>query len=305
MPDIPSISVLLPVYNARKYLAEAMDSLLAQSGPALEILAVDDGSTDGSLRLLRRYANRDGRVRIISRANTGIVGALNDAIAQSRGEFLARMDSDDVALPDRLAKQAQFLAANPDIVCVGTQVRLIDPYGVELPEKWQPRLELEHEKIEQGLLRGNGWALIHPTVIMRREPVEAVGGYRRQFQHAEDIDLYLRLAEIGRLANLPEVLHRYRQHLSSVNRTHRARQIEIITAIVCETYQRRGGAMPADWVLRWPELPEAWKQRCDWAWHALKAKQIRAARKHALCAMRLRPWHRDSWRVLACALRGR
>jgi glycosyltransferase involved in cell wall biosynthesis len=295
----------MPVYNARRYLVEAVQSVLSQSLDDFELIAVEDGSSDGSGRILRRFAGRDRRIRIISRGNTGIVQALNDALKQARGEFLARMDADDVSLPTRFDLQVQFLRAHPEVVAVGSHVELIDPYGVIFPDKWQPRLALEHDGIEADLLRGNGWALIHPSVMMRRADVEAIGGYRREFQHAEDIDLYLRLAERGKLANLPEVLHRYRQHLGSVNRVHRDRQIEIITAIVKDAHQRRGTTMPPNWKLEWPEMPGRWKQHCDWAWHALKSGQAPAARKHALNALRAQPLNRDSWRLIFCAIRGR
>src|SRR3954469_1098404 len=114
----PAVSVIMPVYNARAYVAEAIDSVLAQTFGDFELILVDDGSTDGSLDILRGYEKRDPRVRVISRPNTGIVGALNDGLKLARGEFIARIDADDASLPNRFEKEIAFLRAHPDVVIV-------------------------------------------------------------------------------------------------------------------------------------------------------------------------------------------
>jgi GT2 family glycosyltransferase len=215
------------------------------------------------------------------------------------------MDADDVALPHRLEKQLAFLREHPEVVCVGCHVALTDPYGVEFADVRQPSLSLDHDAIVEQLFRGNGWAMVHPSVMMRRDAVEEVGRYRKEFQHAEDIDLYLRLAEHGGLANLPDVLHRYRQHLTSINHTRREEQIRVITAGVAAAYQRKGAQLPPGWQVRWPEPPRPWKQHYDWAWRAMEVSRKKIARAHAFTAVRQEPFNLDSWRVLYCVLRGR
>src|SRR3954465_13575599 len=122
MSSAPIVSVVMPVYNAQRYLAEAVDSILAQTWRYFEFVIVDDGSTDRSPKLLERYAVRDSRIKLTLRPNTGIVGALNDGIAAASGEFPARMDADDVALPRRLEKQVAYLTELPKVMALGLKV---------------------------------------------------------------------------------------------------------------------------------------------------------------------------------------
>ena len=122
MADRPSVSVLMPIHNGEPTLTEAVESVLAQTFGDFELIAVDDGSTDSSLAKLQSFARGDPRVRILSRPNTGIAGALNDSIQQARGEFLVRMDADDIALPQRFEKQVAYFRAHPDCVLVGSRV---------------------------------------------------------------------------------------------------------------------------------------------------------------------------------------
>jgi len=122
----PALAVIMPVYNAEPYIAQAVESIRAQSFEDFQLIALDDGSTDGSLAELRRQAEHDDRITIISRPNTGIVDALNEMIAYARSPLLARMDADDVAFPDRFKVQVEFLNENPDVVCIGGGIELID-----------------------------------------------------------------------------------------------------------------------------------------------------------------------------------
>src|SRR5580700_3628902 len=155
----PVVSVLMPVFNAQKYLALAVESVLDQTFREFELIAVDDGSSDGSSGILEEFARQDTRVRVISRPNTGIVGALNDALAVARGELLARMDSDDVCLPGRFEAQVKYMREHPEVVLAGTQVMVIDEDGDSIAPL--RGLVLEHEQIEQALLATN-WPLVHP-----------------------------------------------------------------------------------------------------------------------------------------------
>ena len=300
----PTVSVVMPVYNARRYLAEAVDSVLAQTLTDFELIAVDDGSTDDSLQVLREYEARDARVRVITRVNTGIVGALNDGLVAARGHFIARMDSDDLCLPERFEKQVAFLRAHPDHVLVGSQVLLIDPEGAALCPKRDS--EYTHERIDWAHLH-HRWPMVHPSVMMRREAVAAVGGYRDKYQWLEDLDLFLRLAEIGKLAALPDVLLRYRLHTGSVCHTREADQHSIRPGLYAEVYQRRGirpqeqnGAPKSSGA-----LDRAGAREMLWGWWALIGGNVSTARKYAFRAVRAAPMTFDSWRLMYCALRGR
>ncbi len=294
----PAVSVLMPVHNAERYLREAIESILNQTFRDFEFVVVDDGSTDRCPGILRDFASRDSRIRILSRPNTGIVGALNDGLALCSADLIARMDADDIALPQRFAEQIRYLNEHPDCVLVGSRVLLIDRENAPI-RQWVD--ELTHDEIDRAHL-ARGWPVVHPTVMMRRQALNQLGGYREQYATLEDMDLFLRLAEIGRLANHPMVLLKYRQHFNSICHTNSNRQSSLRDAILNETSQRRGipnqpSAPPP------PPRTEAESHRL-WAWWALNAGHTATARKHALRALRHRPFSKDAWRLTYCALRG-
>jgi glycosyltransferase involved in cell wall biosynthesis len=297
----PTVSVLLPVYNSRRYLDEAIGSILRQTFSDFELIAVDDGSTDGSGDILKKLAAQDARIKIISRPNTGIAGALNDAIAAASGEFFARMDADDIASPTRLEMQVRFLREHPEIVLLGSRVRLIDPFGVTL---YESNHRLTHDEIEQEMLNGIGWAVVHPVSMMRAAAVRTAGGYRPDRVPTEDLDLFLRMSEIGKVANLPDILLQYRQHHASANHTRVEEQNRNKRVILTEAYARRGLTLPTGWTppKRDVLLPES--EISMWGWAALKQGNRHAARRHAMTLLRLAPFSSASWRLMFCALRG-
>ena len=203
----PRLSVVLPVYNGEPFLADALDSILTQDFRHFELIAIDDGSSDRSGDMLDRLALTDRRVRVLHQTNAGMVAALNCGLDLARGDFIARMDQDDVAHPERFARQIAFLDAHLDIAVVGCAVTLIDQSGKRIRDVEYP---LTPEAVSKFLERGA--PLAHPAAMMRREAVHAVGAYRAAFRYGEDYDLWLRIAERYRIANLPERLLLYRQH---------------------------------------------------------------------------------------------
>jgi glycosyltransferase involved in cell wall biosynthesis len=295
------ISVLMPVYNAGAYLAQAVESVLSQTYRRFELIAVNDGSTDGSLGVLRQYAERDGRVRLVSRPNTGYSVALNEALGLAEGSLLARMDADDVAAPERLERQAAYLAAHPDCVAVGCRVLLVDGAGEPLIE---PVVETDHEGISRELFKGHGGVIPHPGLMARASAVRALGGYRVDFEPAEDLDLYLRLAEVGRLANLPEILLKYRQHHRSVSYRRLEEQQRRATAAVAEALARRGDPVGPDFALPGWVHPIAPEQCKAWFWRALEHGRRSAARRYAVRLLKDQPFSPETWRMVYCAVRG-
>jgi glycosyltransferase involved in cell wall biosynthesis len=298
----PAVSVLMSVYNGEENLVEAVGSILGQTFADFEFIVVDDGSTDRSLSILKAFEKKDARLKVISRPNSGIAGALNDAIAVARGEFFARMDADDVAVPTRFEKQIAFLKENPTCVLLGSRVMLIEPYGTPIYETQQP---LEDERIVDQMLKGDGWAVLHPSAMMRADAVRAVGGYRADRVPIEDLDLFLRLTETGQVANLPEILLHYRQHLQSTNHLRFAEQEAKKRACVAEAYAKRGAVIPADWAPPPRRRMTAVAELSQWAWIALRKKNITAARRHAIAVVKRAPTAVSSWRLLFCAMRGR
>ncbi len=238
----PRVSVILPVYNGEPFLLEAVDSILKQSFGDFELLAIDDGSLDASGEILERMAQADDRVTVLHQANAGVVAALNRGLGLARGEFIARMDADDLAHPERFARQVAFLDANTDVAAVGNAVTLIDEDGKRIRDVDYPG---SPEAVAAFLETGS--ALAHPAVMMRCETVRSLGGYRAAYRHAEDFDLWLRMAERHRLANLPERLLLYRQHESKLSSTYAIEQaLATRIALLAARCRRAGNPDPTE-----------------------------------------------------------
>ena len=182
--QLPTVSVLMAVYNTEQFVGRAVESILQQTFRDFELVILDDGSTDRSLSVLKRYADQDQRIRLISRENRGIPRTRNELLQQARGEFIAVMDSDDVALPDRLARQVAFLRQSPEVVWVGGAFELIDRGGRFLTQI--PLAERDEEI--KALLQDGQISFLHPTALMRRSAVLQVGGYDESLPLAEDLD---------------------------------------------------------------------------------------------------------------------
>ncbi|HUI96056.1 MAG TPA: glycosyltransferase [Xanthobacteraceae bacterium] len=235
-PSSPAVSVLIPVYDAGRFLAPAIESVLAQTFADFELIAIDDGSRDASGRLLDEFAARDRRLRVVHQDNQGIVASLNRALALARAPLVARMDADDVARPDRFAKQVAFLAAHPEIAVVSGAMDIIDEDGRYLRTDLFPT---QPDVIARELLDRN--CVCHPVVMARTAVLRSVGGYRKSAQYAEDYDLWLRIVEIGQIANLPDVLLSYRQHLVTISAQRYMAQELAALAVRGAARLRRGG----------------------------------------------------------------
>jgi GT2 family glycosyltransferase len=218
--ETPLVSVLLASRDGERHLEAALESLARQTWPAIEIVAVDDGSRDGTAAILERFAAAHGGMRIERAAGLGRGGARALASQLARGEFLAIQDDDDVSEPERLEREVRYLLAHPETVAVSSPARIVDERGAPLGRYEVP---LGPAAIARRLRRAP--PLVHGALMMRRSALEAAGGYRRAFRATEDYDLYLRLAGQGALANLPEPLYAMRRHAR--NRTPAARADEL------------------------------------------------------------------------------
>lgn len=206
MTAVPRVSVVMGVHNGAASLDQAIASIVGQSYENWELIVVDDSSTDSSLSVARAWRQRDPRIRIVEHArNRGLAVSLNDALAESRGELIARMDADDVSLPHRLQKQVQFLDDHPAVAVVGTGAEFVDARGIRLGTG---RLFEEHADIAAHIYRTSPF--IHPSVMMRRSFLESLGGYDVRLRRAQDADLWLRGYRSYRYHNLPEPLMRCR-----------------------------------------------------------------------------------------------
>ncbi len=205
-----ALAVYMPVYNAAAYLAAAIESVLAQDFGDFSYVIVDDGSTDSSRDIIRGFAARDTRIDAVFAPHRGLIPAIEAALAHVDAPLLARMDADDVSLPGRLSAQVGYLRRHPDVALVGTQAELIDADGTAFD---RTRLPTEPADVAALLLRQN--AVVTPSVVCRTAAFRALGGFRRAFAPADDYDLWMRFADAHEVANLPDVLFRYRVHSAS------------------------------------------------------------------------------------------
>ncbi|MEO8335182.1 MAG: glycosyltransferase family A protein [bacterium] len=236
----PRVSVVMPVYNGERYIAEAVGSVLASSFRDWELLVLDDGSTDGSVSVARRVASGDGRVRIVDLPHGGIAATRNAGLQHARADYIANLDSDDAMFPHRLARQLAYLDAHPECVAVGSRSVVVDAHS--RPVGMVGRY-FTHDDIDRSLLEGNGGAIGNDSAMIRRKVALAVGGYAPELQTSgEDHDMWLRLAEAGRLVCLPDILNRYRIHQTnaSLGEGSRERRLPVTLDNLARAFARRG-----------------------------------------------------------------
>ncbi len=231
----PKVSIIFPVYNAAHFLPAAIESIKKQIYEDFECIAIDDGSTDESGKLLDTIAAKDSRWKIIHQANAGLVASLNTAIGLARGTYIARMDADDISLPERLQKQVEFLDSHKDVGIVGCSYGVINEAGHIIGSEpvffndRDLRLSLLHTHTF-----AHGSVMIRATVLnqVSQPPYQSAAGY------VEDVDLWTRIAKISRLAGLPEILYLWRKNPDSISHTKFQTQHQQVQAV----YDRYRGA---------------------------------------------------------------
>ena len=290
----------MPVYNAADYLHEAVESIINQSFTDFEFIIIDDGSTDNSLEILKSFAARDSRIKLVSRENRGIVVTRNELLDLARAEYFAIMDSDDISFPTRLGSQYEFLTTYPEHVIVGCRDMLIDPEGLAI--KVINELS-NHEDVDNANLNFDEFQTLNAYMAKTKE-VKTVGSYRPEIIYAEDRDLFLRMAEIGRVKVLPEVLYGYRQHYTNTCVLKYKEIAGNVLKVVQDAYMRRNRKFTAA-----PQAVESSpvdrvQQYKIWAWWALNAKHIKTARKYGRRVIFNKPFNWSSWHLLLCTLRG-
>ena len=229
---MPKVSVIMSVYNGDRYLREAVDSVLAQTFADFELIVINDGSTDHSRDILAGYD--DARVRVFEQSNRGLVASLYRGIGLAQAPLIARHDADDRSVPERLARQVEFLEHHPRVVIVGSSMSVMDEAGKIMHEH---RVLLHDPELRQELLVRSPFA--HGSVMFRRSAFDAAGPYQQEFWPAEDYELWLRLALKGELANIDDCLYVYREHDSGISAQNLARQVEAVGRVQQKAWQYR------------------------------------------------------------------
>jgi glycosyltransferase involved in cell wall biosynthesis len=220
---VPTVTVLMPVYNCELYIKEAIDSILSQTFSDFEFLIIDDASADGTVSIIKSYI--DSRIKFIEKPlNTGLINSLNLGLQMAKGNYIARMDGDDISLSERFAKQVAFLNANQDITVCGSWYTVIGTdTTVQLPE--------HHDAIKLAFLKGN--CMAHSSIMMRKQSMDGLPiVYDSSKETVEDFDLWVRLALQGSLLhNLQEVLFQYRMHNSQISNRQNLKQMDSVLEI--------------------------------------------------------------------------
>jgi hypothetical protein len=244
----PLVSAVMVVCNVERFLAEAIESILGQTFRDFEFVIVDFGSTDKSKEIVSGYAAKDSRIKFHEIPHCGLAEARNRGCSLAQGQYIAIMDADDISLPERLAWELDFLEAHPRVGVVGGAVDWIDATGKSLQSKWAalhpPVANSEILSVFQ--TENPFW---QPSVLMRREAFAAAGGYREAFAPAEDYDLWLRISEKYEMANLAQIVLKYRIHPNQVSmRKHRQQNISSIAARLSSASRTSGSPDPMEGV---------------------------------------------------------
>ncbi len=300
MSDRPIVSILMSVYNAAPYLEKAVTSILNQSFSDFEFLIINDGSTDQSLKIIEHYQRIDSRIRLTSRENKGISASYNELLSQAQSDLVAIMDADDIALPERIATQIEFLNQNLDYVCVGSHYQLIDEKNRLILNCFQ--VPEHNDDIQEQLLAGYG-GMHHPCLMMRRSTVEAVGGYEPTMIVGMDIDLCLKLGEVGKLANVAIPLMQYRLHSRSITAQKMAIQHDSVRAACQRAWERRGiqREFKASGEFRPTSSDSRYRFMLQYGWWAFNSGERRTALYYGIQSVIHQPLGQESWRLLVCA----
>lgn len=215
----PRVSVIMAVWNGERHLADAIQSILNQTFRDFEYIIIDDGSSDATRAIIARYALHDERITLLYHEHQGLTRSLNRGTQEARGAYIARMDADDISLPERLEKEYAYLMQHPDVAVVSCFVHVIDDCG-RVAGKHCPPLVTEDIR-KRSFFSGQ---ICHPSVMFQADVVRALGGYNEAFRYAQDYELWLRLMKQHAVATIPEFLFLWRRSEQGIGRVKRRDQ---------------------------------------------------------------------------------
>jgi glycosyltransferase involved in cell wall biosynthesis len=232
---MPAVSVIMPVFNGERWIAEAIQSVLEQTFADFELIIVNDGSSDASLEIINQFAEKDSRVRIFDEQNRGQSVARNYGVKQARGEWIACIDADDLWHPHRLEKQINLIYADKEIILVGTGLLIIDEFGFRGRSYNFP---VKHKNLVKRLVDFRPF-FAHSSAIYKKEIFDELGGYRDILKTAEDHDLWLRLSERGKIGCIRSILVSIRKHNNNISSSENGRRQMLDSIAVKISYWRR------------------------------------------------------------------
>jgi glycosyltransferase involved in cell wall biosynthesis len=308
---IPKVSVVMAVYNGEKYVHESIDSILCQTFDDFEFIIINDASTDITPEILRSY--KDPRIIILNNPeNIGLTRSLNRGLKFARGEYIARMDADDISLPNRFECQVAYLDAHLEVGLLATSFLFIDESG---NDKMISRPATD-QQFKEKLMKGNQFC--HGVVMFRRACIDKIGGYREEYRYAQDYDLWLRIMEKYGVASLDEVLFKYRINFSSISVTRLAKQ-NALHSIARECARQRKLCLPenlgaADDISRNEDYQPSWRKKmlarkAMSEYHIMWGRSylthnIKSARQEFFKAIRTFPLNHRAWFYTAASLMG-
>jgi glycosyltransferase involved in cell wall biosynthesis len=307
------VSVIMGVYNGERYLHEAIESILQQTFTDFEFIIINDGSNDTASSILQSY--KDPRIVLINNdRNIGLTKSLNRGLEICRGVYIARMDVDDISLPERLERQVRYLDANPEIGLLASSFVYIDEAG---NEKMLSNPPTNKAQLKEAMLKENQFC--HGVVMFRRSCIEKVGSYRPEFRYTQDYDQWLRILEFYEIASLPEVLYKYRVTVKNISVAKLTVQ-NTYHSIARECSYRRRSGLPED-LSKAEELAKEEVGRPSWSNRLLEKKniadyyflwgrsflsrdEIKKARKDLLHSIKIFPFNYRAWLFLGASYSG-
>ena len=289
------VSVVMAVYNGELYLAQAVESILGQSFADFEFIVVNDGSTDRTSQILAGY--RDPRLKVLHQPNRGLAPSLNRGIRASAGTYIARMDADDISEPDRLRLQVEFLDTHPDYVLVGTNALVMTEDGIPLYQKDGPQ---QDDELREVLTHGYESPFVHGSVMFRKSVAIACGLYHEKMKTAQDLLLWRQMIKMGKVANLPDVLYRYRITPTAISSRPRSAAVEKMRVVrrIVDT-----GRVSEKEVRELEQIDKNIDPRLRRSWYELRVGKIYQARllnqpmarHHFAKAIRAYPFNTNAW----------
>jgi glycosyltransferase involved in cell wall biosynthesis len=291
------ISVLTSCFNCEKFIGESIESVLSQTYRNFEYLLVDDGSTDRSRQIMKKYADRDSRIYCVSKKHTGLTDSLNFGLGRARGKWVARLDADDIALPFRFRDQLNFVEANLNVSLLGGGCIEIDEFGIGVRNHRYPS---DHNALMKRLRTIDKY-FPHSSAFFNRQIAKDLGGYNQRFSRSQDLDLWLRIGKNGKIACLDAPVIKLRKHGNMISNTDggRSQALMAMCAVICYHWREKGLSDPSQ------ADESTWRKFLNWLEQRMEEEGLFQEKRAMNAMMSIRSRHVGERIEMAKALVGR